>query len=54
MLKRMEDVEVRLADSGKVEIWQGVEEEQIVQLNPEQIDLLVKWLLEAKEKAQGG
>ena len=56
MKKRMEEVEVR-TEKGAIYIEQpvfGQNDPACILISPEQIDMLVNWLQEAKEEAMKG
>jgi hypothetical protein len=57
MDKKMEQIVVRTTEKGEIEIVQSdivQQEEIVIYLSPEQIDLLVEWLIEARDELHGG
>ncbi len=55
MNKQMREVAVRTTTEGKIEIAQdvGAGEEHYIDVHPEQVEMLVQWLHEAKEEIEG-
>jgi hypothetical protein len=51
MKKTMYELEV-LAEKGEIFIRQGVQEEQVIVLSPDQVPVLAKWLEEAVNELQ--
>ncbi len=56
MDKRMEPLSVSTTNEGRIEIIQETSEldfeASIISLSPDQVDILIKWLTEAREELQ--
>jgi hypothetical protein len=55
MIKMMHELQIEVNAHGAITIGQSHDEEwHTVELRPEQVDVLIKWLREAKGEAQRG
>lgn len=56
MEKRMKEIRVSTTNDGTIELWQedfSDPDQFPIVIDAEQVDLLVKWLLDAKEEVLG-